>query len=70
MDIEQLKGMVVEQLKAKVGLDEAKAKQAADVVANLLQEHGPKLLGGLTEKLGDKLPAGVGDALGGMFGKK
>jgi hypothetical protein len=70
MDIEQLKGMVVEQLKAKVGLDEAKAKQAADVVANLLKEHGPKLIGGLTEKLGDKLPGGVGDALGGMFGKK
>jgi hypothetical protein len=66
MDIEQLKGMVVEQLKAKVGLDEAKAKQAADVVANLIEEHGPKLLAGL----GDKLPGGIGDALGGMFGKK
>ncbi|MCB9602756.1 MAG: hypothetical protein H6720_20745 [Sandaracinus sp.] len=70
MDIETLKGMVVEQLKAKVGLDEAKAKQAADVVANLVQEHGPKLVAGLTDKLGDKLPAGVGDALGGFLGKK
>lgn len=70
MDIDTLKGMVVEQLKAKVGLDEGKAKAAADVVANLLKEHGPKLAAGLTDKLGDKLPAGVGDAIGGFLGKK
>lgn len=70
MNIEELKDLIVEQLKSKVGLDADKAKQAADVVANLVQEHGPKLMANVTEKLGDKLPGGVGDALGGLFGKK
>lgn len=70
MNIEELKDLIVEQLKIRVGLDADKAKQAADVVANLVQEHGPKLMANVTEKLGDKLPDGVGDALGGLFGKK
>lgn len=66
MDISSIKSTIVAQLQAKVGLDEAKAKQAADVVENLLKEHGPALLGGMK----DKLPGNIGDALGGFLGKK
>ncbi|MBX3246289.1 MAG: hypothetical protein KF901_03825 [Myxococcales bacterium] len=66
MDISAIKGTLIAQLQAKVGLDEAKAKQAADVVENLIKEHGPALLGGVK----DKLPGGVGEALGGFLGKK
>jgi hypothetical protein len=60
MDISSIKGTLVAQLKAKAGLDDAQAKQAADVVENLLKEHGPKLLSGVA----DKLPDGIADALG------
>jgi hypothetical protein len=66
MDISSIKGTLVAQLKAKAGLDDAQAKQAADVVENLLKEHGPKLLAGVA----DKLPGGVADALGGFLGGK
>ena len=66
MDISSIKGTLVAQLKAKAGLDEAQAKQAADVVENLLKEHGPKLLSGVA----DKLPDGIADALGGFLGGK
>lgn len=66
MDLESLKGIVVEQLQQRVGLDEKPAKGAADVVVELIQKHGPALLeGGLEDKLGD-----AGKALGGLFGKK
>jgi hypothetical protein len=37
MDISSIKGTLVAQLKAKAGLDDAQAKQAADVVENLLK---------------------------------
>lgn len=66
MDISSIKGTLVAQLKAKAGLDDAQAKQAADVVENLLKEHGPKLLSGVA----DKLPDGIADALGGFLGGK
>ena len=66
MDISSIKSTLVAQLKSHAGLNDAQAKQAADVVENLLKEHGPKLLGGVA----DKLPDGIADALGGFLGGK
>ncbi|MCB9656531.1 MAG: hypothetical protein R3B40_29115 [Polyangiales bacterium] len=66
MDISSIKGTLVTQLKAQAGLSEEQAKQAADVVENLLKEHGPKLLASVK----DVLPEGVAGALGGLFGGK
>ncbi|MCA9574429.1 MAG: hypothetical protein KC668_03305 [Myxococcales bacterium] len=66
MDISSIKGTLVAQLKAQAGLSEAQATQAADVVENLLKEHGPKLLAGAK----DFLPEGVAGALGGLLGGK
>jgi hypothetical protein len=66
MDISSIKGTVIAQLKAQVGLSEEQATQAADVVENLLKEHGPKLLA----SAGGALPEGVAGALGGLLGGK
>lgn len=66
MDISSIKTTLVTQLKAQAGLSEEQAKQAADVVENLLKEHGPKLL----ESAKGILPEGVAGALGGLLGGK
>ncbi|MEO0325143.1 MAG: hypothetical protein AAF447_19445 [Myxococcota bacterium] len=60
MDIDAIKGVIIEKLKETVGLDDGMAQKAADVVADVLKEH---IGGGIAEKL----PGGVGDALGGLL---
>ncbi len=62
-----MKEMIIEQLQQRVGLSKEQAESAAKVVMDLLEEHGA----GIAEKLGGLADlGGVGDALGGLMGKK
>jgi hypothetical protein len=58
-----MKDQLVSLLVSKVGLDQQKAEQAIDTVLDYLKNN-PQQLASLT----DKLPGGLGDKLGGMFG--
>jgi len=61
-----VKDMIIEQLQKRVGLSAEQATQAAEVVTELLEKHGVTLAQGVTEKL----PGGIGDAVGGLLGGK
>ena len=61
-----MKDTIVQQLKERVGLSDEQAEKAYAVVAQVLEGNGMTLVEGMK----DKLPGGVGDALGGMLGKK
>lgn len=61
-----MKETIIQQLKERVGLSQDQAEQAYAVVEQVLEGNGMSLVEGVT----DKLPGGVGDALGGMLGKK
>jgi len=61
-----MKDTIVKQLVEKVGLSDEQAQKAYEVVAQVLEGNGMTLVDGVK----DKLPGGVGDALGGMLGKK
>lgn len=50
-------------LQSKVGLDAEKANQAVDTVLDFIKNNPQQV----TEYLG-KLPGGLGDKLGGLFG--
>ncbi len=58
-----MKEQLVSLLQSKVGLDAEKANQAVDTVLDFFKNNPQQL----TEYLG-KLPGGIGDKLGGMFG--
>ena len=58
-----MKEQLVSLLVSKVGLDQGKAEQAVDTVLDFFQNNPEKV----SELLG-KLPGGLGDKLGGMFG--
>lgn len=65
------------QLMAKANLSPEQAQQAVEVVTTFLKEHATdgtlqRILGnvpGLGEQM-DKLPGGLSDKLGGLFGKR
>lgn len=63
-----MKEMIIEQLQQRVGLSKEQAESAAAVVTELLEKHGVSFAEGMKDKLGDL--GGVGDALGGLMGKK
>ena len=61
---------LIKLVTSKVGISEAQAKQAVDVVLGFLKDKLPGALGGqldaiLKGDLGD-----IGDMLGGLFGKE
>jgi hypothetical protein len=58
-----VKEQLVSLLQSKVGLDPEKANQAVDTVLDFIKNNPQQL----TEYLG-KLPGGIGDKIGGMFG--
>ncbi|MEM9073117.1 MAG: hypothetical protein AAGE52_31725 [Myxococcota bacterium] len=60
-----MKDMIIQQLKERVGLSEEQAKNAMEVVAEILEGNGVTLVEGIKDKLG-----GAGEALGGLIGKK
>lgn len=72
---------LIQQLRDRVGLDEDKAREAADTAISFIREKLPEpiagqldgLLSGGTDAiagLADKLPGGLGSTLGGMLGGK
>jgi hypothetical protein len=58
-----VKEQLVSLLVSKVGLDQEKAEQAVDTILSYVKDNPQQL----TAYLG-KLPGGLGDKLGGMFG--
>jgi len=58
-----MKEQLVSLLVSKVGLDQQKAEQSVDTVLNFFKENPEK-----AASLLGKLPGGLGDKLGGMFG--
>ena len=58
-----MKDQLVSLLVSKVGLDQEKAEQSVDTVLNFFKEHPEQAASVL-----GKLPGGLGDKLGGMFG--
>ena len=58
-----MKEQLVSLLVSKVGLDQEKAEQSVDTVLNFFKEHPEQ-----ASSLLGKLPGGLGDKLGGMFG--
>lgn len=59
-----MKDQLVALLVSKVGLDQEKAEQSVDTVLNFLKDHPEQV-----SSLLDKLPGGLGDKLGGLFGQ-
>ena len=58
-----MKEQLVSLLVSKVGLDQQKAEQAVDTILSYVKDNPEQL----TSYLG-KLPGGLGDKIGGMFG--
>ena len=58
-----MKEQLVSLLVSKVGLDQEKAEHAVDTVMDFLKEHPEQ-----AASLLSKLPGGLGDKLGGLFG--
>ena len=58
-----MKEQLVSLLISKVGLDQQKAEQAVDTVLDFLKNNPEQV-----SSLLGKLPGGLGDKLGGMFG--
>jgi nucleoid DNA-binding protein len=58
-----MKEQLVALLVSKVGLDQEKAEQSVDTVLDFFKNNPEKV----SEVLG-KLPGGLGDKLGGLFG--
>jgi hypothetical protein len=58
-----VKEQLVSLLISKVGLDQEKAEQAVDTILGYVKDNPEQL----SSYLG-KLPGGLGDKLGGMFG--
>lgn len=58
-----MKEQLISLLQSKVGLDAEKANQAVDTVLDFIKNNPQQV----TEYLG-KLPGGLGDKLGGLFG--
>ncbi|MEN3335196.1 MAG: hypothetical protein V7641_4561 [Blastocatellia bacterium] len=59
-----MKEQLVALLVSKVGLDQAKAEQSVDTVLGFLKDHPEQ-----ASSILGKLPGGLGDKLGGMFGQ-
>ena len=62
---EQLKNQLIQQLQQRVGLDQEKATQAANVVAEFVQQHAGEMVQMATEGGA----GGVMDQAGKMFGR-
>jgi nucleoid DNA-binding protein len=58
-----MKEQLVSLLISKVGLDQQKAEQAVDTVLDFFKNNPEQV-----SSLLGKLPGGLGDKLGGMFG--
>lgn len=66
-----MKDMIIAKLQETVGLSEDQAKQAADVVMNLIETHGgdlAKMATNLTGGGGGGAADAISGALGGLMG--
>lgn len=61
---------LIKMVTSKVGISEAQAKQAVDVVLKFLKDKLPGPLGGQLDAVLKGDLGGVTDILGGLFGKE